>query len=170
MATSHEEKSDKNTMVSTNQRLVTILLVLLIILVILIILGIIESFLMMGRGMMNGGTMSGNVPLVIQSNGESIFKTGIDADGDGIQNSMISGMGCSMCHGTDGHGSQMMGHNIPCNTFECLSADGYTEDLIKRAIIQGIAEDGRQLDPMMPRWQMSDSDLNDLINYLKTLP
>ena len=170
MTTTHDEKRDKNPTLSTHQRLVTVLLVLLIILVTLLIIGIIGSFLMMGRGMMNGGMMSGNVPLVIQSNGESIFKTGIDADGDVIQNSMMSGMGCSMCHGMDGHGSQMMGHNIPCNTFECLSADGYTEDLIKRAIIQGIAEDGRQLDPMMPRWQMSDSDLKDLINYLKTLP
>ena len=122
---------------------------------------------------MNGGMMGmgGNAPLITGSNGERIFKTGIDARGQAIQNNMMSGMGgFAMCHGAAGHGSQMMGRTVPCNTFKCLSTDGYTEELFKRAITRGIAEDGHQLDPMMPRWQMSDSDLNDLIRYLKTLP
>jgi cytochrome c oxidase subunit 2 len=42
--------------------------------------------------------------------------------------------------------------------------------LIKRAVTQGIGADGRKLDLIMPRWQMSDTDLNDLIAYLKTMP
>lgn len=115
--------------------------------------------------------MGGNAPLGSGSNGERIFKTGFNARGEPIPNSMMSGMGgCAMCHGIDGHGGQMMGRPEPCNTFKCLSAEGFTEDLVKRAIIHGIDQNGKQLDLMMPRWQMSDNDLNDLITYLKTLP
>ncbi len=45
----------------------------------------------------------------------------------------------------------------------------YTDELIKRAITQGVGADGKRLDPPMPVWQMSDSDFNDLLGYLKTL-
>ncbi len=172
MTTTDKEKIEMDTTTTTNQRLVTIVLVLLIILLALLVIGIVAGFIMMSGGMMGmGGMMGGNAPLITGSNGERIFKTGIDARGQAIQNSMMSGMGgCAMCHGADGQGGQMMGRTIPCNTFKCLSADGYNEDLIKRAITQGIDQDGHPLDLMMPRWQMSDSDLNDLISYLKTLP
>lgn len=172
-----------NTTPTTKHLLITILLVLLIILVALLVIGIAASFAVMsggmvgiGRTMMNGNAppfpgRDGNTDVVPGSNGELIFETGIDARGVVISNSMMPSMGgCAMCHGTDGHGSQMMGRTVPCNTFRCLSADGYTEDLIKRAITQGVAEDGHQLNPMMPRWQISGSDLNDLLSYLKTLP
>ena len=166
-----KEKITMNTDSTTNQLLATVVLVLLIILLALLVIGTVAGFFMMGGGMMGMMNMGGNAPLVTGSNGERIFKTGIDVRGEAIQNSMIPGMGgCAMCHGTDGHGGQMMGRTVPCNTFTCLSADGYTEDLIKRAITQGIDQDGHQLDLMMPRWQISESDLNDLISYLKTLP
>lgn len=75
-----------------------------------------------------------------------------------------------MCHGLAGQGGQMMGRTVPCNTFRCLSAAGYSEDLIQRAVMQGIGADGRQLDLMMPRWQISDGDFADLSAYLKSLP
>ena len=115
--------------------------------------------------------MGGSQPSASASNGERIFKSGVNAQGDAIGNSMMTGMGgCSMCHGLDGHGGQMMGRAEPCNTFKCLTARGYSADLIKRAVTQGLAVDGRPLDLMMPRWQMSDSDLNDLITYLQSLP
>ena len=58
MNTTDKEKIDMNTIVTTNQRLVTILIVLLIILLVLLIIGIVLVFLMMG-GMMNGGMMGG---------------------------------------------------------------------------------------------------------------
>jgi len=50
---------DMNTTVTTNQRLVTILLVLLILLLILLVIGTVVGFLMIGGGMMNGGMMNG---------------------------------------------------------------------------------------------------------------
>lgn len=63
-----------------------------------------------------------------------------------------------------------MGRAEPCNTFKCLGAAGYDANLIKRAVTHGIGAEGRQLDLMMPRRQISDSDLNDLVAYVKTLP
>ena len=54
-----KEKIDMNIAVTTNQRLVTILLVVLIILLILLIIGIVVVFLMMGGMMgMNGQGMN----------------------------------------------------------------------------------------------------------------
>jgi len=45
----------------------------------------------------------------------------------------------------------------------------YTDETIKRAITQGEDPDGEPLDWPMPRWTMSDEDLNDLLEYLKGL-
>ena len=64
----------------------------------------------------------------------------------------------------------MMGTAIPADiSTQALKEHHYTDALIKRAIVQGIDEDGEPLNWTMPRWQMSEADLNGLINYLKTL-
>lgn len=96
----------------------------------------------------------------------------------------MHGGGCVLCHGTHGRGGVpvMMGTAIPTDIrYKSLTggekhAHGgeekehrYTDALIKRAITQGIAADGKLLDWTMPRWQMSEADLGALIDYLKTL-
>jgi len=58
MTTIDKEKIDMNTTVSTNQRLVTILLVLLILFLILLVIGTVAGFLMMGGGMMGWDGMT----------------------------------------------------------------------------------------------------------------
>ena len=59
MTTTDTEKVDMNTSVTTNQRLVTILLILLITILGLLVLGIVARFLMMGGMMgMNGQMMN----------------------------------------------------------------------------------------------------------------
>jgi hypothetical protein len=45
----------------------------------------------------------------------------------------------------------------------------YTEETIKRAITEGVEPDGEPLDWPMPRWSISDEDLDDLVDFLKTL-
>jgi len=45
----------------------------------------------------------------------------------------------------------------------------YTDELIKRAITQRLNPAGERLAFPMPRWQMSASDLDDLLDYLKRL-
>ena len=40
------------------------------------------------------------------------------------------------------------------------------EETFKRAVTEGVEPDGEPLDEAMPRWRMSDQDLEDLIAYL----
>ncbi len=126
------------------------------------------------------------------SNGERIFFTGINDAGQRIRFSggpawlWMRGGGCATCHGADGRGGfpVMMGTQIPPNiTYRALTEgedkqegeeagkepELYTDELIKRAITKGLEASGEPLDLTMPRWQMSEADLNDLIDYLKTL-
>jgi cytochrome c oxidase subunit II len=45
----------------------------------------------------------------------------------------------------------------------------YTDAIIKQAITQGLDPAGEPLDWTMPRWQMAEADLTDLLVYLKML-
>ena len=45
----------------------------------------------------------------------------------------------------------------------------YTEETLKRAITQGLNPAGEPLEELMPRWQMSEQDLDDLVDFIKTL-
>ncbi len=49
-----------------------------------------------------------------------------------------------------------------------LVKDSMSDDDIKIAVTKGIHEN-KTLDWCMLRWQMSDDDLNDLLQYLKEL-
>lgn len=42
----------------------------------------------------------------------------------------------------------------------------YTILLLERAISRGIDNDGDKLSPVMPRWQMSQTDLKDVAVYV----
>ena len=71
----------------------------------------------------------------------------------------------------------MMGRlDAPNITYTALTSEKgedehepFTDELIKTAITRGLEPDGERLSDNMPRWQMSDRDLDDLIDYLKTL-
>ncbi|NCO66917.1 MAG: hypothetical protein COW32_03120 [Candidatus Aquicultor secundus] len=111
------------------------------------------------------------------SNGEQIFFTGtssrdtITVTGGPFWFQMHDG-GCANCHGPDGRGGTtvMMGRFIAPNiTYKELQKEGFNNDLIKRAVTRGQDEKGGTLSSNMPRWHMSDQDLNDAIDYLKTL-
>ncbi len=91
---------------------------------------------------------------------------------------MPSGLACANCHGRNGQGDTirfMMGsYEVPNITWPELSTQSsdrpaYTEETLKRAITQGIGSDGDPLEYPMPRWQMSNSDLDDLVAFIKTL-
>ncbi len=45
----------------------------------------------------------------------------------------------------------------------------YTDETIKRAITQGLNPAGEPLDYTMPRFRMTEEQLNDLLEFLKTL-
>lgn len=117
-----------------------------------------------------------------------------DMHGGGMMGGMVmrGGMGCADCHGPEGRGRsvQMMmtSFTAPDIRYTTLTSeemahgpeegdghDGekehppYTDETIKRAITQGIDPAGEPLAWPMPRWSMSDEDLDDLITYLKML-
>lgn len=133
-----------------------------------------------------------------KSNGEQIYFTATSQRGNPISYEIMGTMhmqgghmACVDCHGPDGRGrtvQMMMGSfQAPDIRFSTLTSPEhvheereesqphtmehppYTVETIKRAIIQGIDPGGHNLKTFMPRWQMSNEDLYDLINFLKSL-
>lgn len=98
-----------------------------------------------------------------------------------------SQLACVDCHGPDARGGQHVMHmtvmDAPDIRWSTLSQaehgehgdEGemdhppYDEAAFKQAVTQGLNPGGARLDPAMPRWRMSEQDLQDLIAYLKTL-
>jgi hypothetical protein len=101
--------------------------------------------------------------------------------------------GCFACHseldwqangfpakaGTEGAGRVWDREGLPFLTAPNITPDvrtgagTWTDDMLARAIREGIGHDGRTLFPVMPYSQyrsMSDEDLASLIVYLRTIP
>ena len=139
-----------------------------------------------------GPAWRGMVPFTgdFASNGERIFFTGTSATGPTISTEMPgmhrmpSGrMACANCHGSDGRGGtvrmMMSSFDAPDIRYSALTegehaeteADHppYTDEDIKRAVTEGIDPAGEPLEWIMPRWNMTDAQLNDLIAFLQTL-
>ncbi len=109
-----------------------------------VIIGLIAaSQLSSSREMMPGGMMMGNGGMMkdkgmmggmmknmgkidqktkFSSNGERIFFTGINSNGEKIKNSHgMEGVGCAMCHGSDGGGMRMMMMEVPSLKWQYLT-------------------------------------------------
>ncbi len=132
-----------------------------------------------GRGPGDGAGASGSY----SSAGERIWLTGVGVDDRLIRRTappiaegslMMGGGGCGSCHAQDGRGGtirMMMGPAIeaPDVTYSALIKEGFTDATIARAIRDGLHERGEPLDTAMPRWQMSNADVDATIAYLKVL-
>jgi mono/diheme cytochrome c family protein len=91
----------------------------------------------------------------------------------------MMGGGCVRCHGSDGAGGyarMMGGFEAPDIRYSTLTSpheehdeEGWSDRDIRRAIVDGVEPDGEELDPVMPRWRLSDAELRALIDYLKEL-
>jgi cytochrome c oxidase subunit 2 len=108
------------------------------------------------------------------ANGRMIFLTGKDSQGFRI-NALRPPLrtSCAACHRANGSG----GVHLPGGA---VSADlrqkalaavkpAYTLDSLERAISTGIDNQGKPLDPVMPRWRMTPRDLHDVAEYVQTL-
>jgi mono/diheme cytochrome c family protein len=108
-------------------------------------------------------------------NGRAIFMTGRDLAGQRITASPPPyRSSCMQCHRADGSG----GVHLPGGA---VSADlrhqamvneqkhPYTIALLERAIATGVDNEGQKLNPIMPRWRMSKSDLHDVAAYVARL-
>lgn len=145
----------------------------------------------------NNGTTWGTGSF--DSNGERIYFTAtsergtpITYTGGPIQGMMMMGgnMACVSCHGTDVQGGRHVMHmetmDAPDIRWTALSSghdhggEGHSdseqenlkaftfEDFLN-AVEKGKHPDGDELSIDMPRWKMSEADLRDLMDYLKTL-
>ncbi len=123
------------------------------------------------------------------SNGERIYYLGIDSDGQRIRFRggphwlRMMGGSCVNCHGPNGKGGLpvMMGTHLPGDIqYSALvsgehhgdeesEGEAYTDEDIRRAIREGIEPSGERMDRTMPRWDIPDEDMNDLLEYLKEL-
>jgi cytochrome c553 len=118
------------------------------------------------------------------SNGERIYFTSTSERGTAItytsgpaSNGWMMGSGqlaCASCHGPEGRGGT---HNMGMMRvmtakdirWSALQGEFDTEKF-RLALTKGQDPDGTQLNTDMPRWNIGDEDLADLIAYLKTLP
>ncbi len=92
---------------------------------------------------------------------------------------------CESCHRRSGMGTLEGQQVVPAIAGHVLFSDlqlptsqhpstpiqrpAYTRETLKLAVTQGIDANGRILDPFMPRYNMSDEDLDSLIVYLNQL-
>lgn len=119
------------------------------------------------------------------ADGEIVFRTGTDADGRPIPytNGLPMLTSCAACHGDRGQGGRvqvmMRAVEVPGISWPELTEanheagaaghEPYTEATLRRAITTGVDPDGEPLDPLMPRWQLSDQVWEALLAYLRTL-
>lgn len=115
--------------------------------------------------------------------GERIFRYGLDADGNPISRSggMMRRAGCAGCHGGDGTGRSTAMFVAPDITYENLTdpagmrePDGsrghtYTDELIKRAVTEGVDAEGEAISWPMPQWRLSEEQWSALLDYLQSL-
>ena len=96
---------------------------------------------------------------------------------------------CADCHGPQGRGGRvtmmMQSFNAPDITWDNLTEEEhqegktgeeeheehppYTEETLRRAITRGVDPAGEPLDELMSRWRMSETDLDDLVEFIMTL-
>jgi len=120
-----------------------------------------------------------------RSNGERIYFTATSERGTAItytsgpaSNGWMMGGGgrlaCASCHGPDGRGGvHTMGMMQVMDAKDIrwsVLASEFDQEKFRLAVVEGKDPDGTQLKPDMPRWSISNDDLADLTDYLKTLP
>ena len=120
------------------------------------------------------------------SNGERIYFTATSERGAAITYTggpasngwmMMGGGGrlaCASCHGPDGRGglhSMGMMQAMDAKDIRWSALEGeFDPEKFRLAVTKGQDPDGTKLKTDMPRWNISNDDLADLIDYLKTLP
>ncbi|MBL7049862.1 MAG: cytochrome c [Nitrospira sp.] len=124
-------------------------------------------------------------------NGRSIYFKGISLRSGMLTHSYGTGLlteednhTCVVCHGDYGEGEELDDERVaiaPDIRYSVLLEKqycheghegvhvAYTDKLIKRSIVEGINPIGKMFSKDMPRYNMSDEDFNDLLEFLKTL-
>lgn len=121
--------------------------------------------------------------------GKEIFLRGTSPSGGDVTALMgeagvevpASALPCANCHGRDGQGKPEGGVSPSNLTWDALTKSygvrhesgrehpPYTLPLLKRAITMGIDPAGNELHVAMPRYRMSQQDMDDLLSYIQKL-
>jgi hypothetical protein len=119
-----------------------------------------------------------------RSNGERIYFTATSERGTAITYTsgpassgwMMGGgqLACASCHGPNGRGGvhnmgMMQAMTAKDIRWSALQSE-FDAEKFRLAVTKGQDPDGTQLNTDMPRWNIGNDDLADLIPYLKTLP
>ena len=125
-----------------------------------------------------------------EARGKIIYATGRGAAGRPLYFRLLTageralpanGVFCANCHGADGKGGRegnivmaditygTLSRSLPASPPWNKARVAYTDALLARAITRGLDSSGQQLDASMPRWILSDPELQDLLKYLKRL-
>jgi mono/diheme cytochrome c family protein len=125
-----------------------------------------------------------------EARGKIIYTTGRGAAGRLLYFRLLTagdralpanGIVCANCHGADGKGGREGNIIMADITYGTLSRPlpasppwnkaraPYTDALLARAITRGLDSSGQQLDASMPRWVLSEPELQDLLKYVKRL-
>ena len=113
-------------------------------------------------------------PAAELANGRSIFQTGRDSGGRQIvANPPALFPKCAACHYPNGAGGRHFPHDVVSADLRhsALVADQhppYTLATLERAISTGVDNQGQRLSTIMPRWQLSSTDLHDVAYYVLT--
>jgi mono/diheme cytochrome c family protein len=82
-------------------------------------------------------------------------------------------LACASCHGPDGRGgehSMGMMQVMDAKDIRWSVLEGeFDPESFRLAVVEGMDPDGTQLSTDMPRWNIGNDDLADLIDYLRTL-
>jgi hypothetical protein len=102
--------------------------------------------------------------------GEPITFTGGPAFGGMMMGSYLT---CASCHGPTARGGRHIMHmqtmDAPDIRWSALQ-DEFDAEKFRLAVVEGQDPDGTQMNPGMPHWQISDTDLADLFAFLQSLP
>jgi mono/diheme cytochrome c family protein len=108
------------------------------------------------------------------ANGRSIFQTGRDSNGTRIAASPPALYPkCASCHRSNGAGGRKfpdgaVSADLRHSALVTHQQHPYTLALLERAISSGVDNDRHRLDPVMPRWKLSQRDLHDVAEYVLT--
>jgi mono/diheme cytochrome c family protein len=131
------------------------------------------------------------------SNGERIYFSATSERGTRIRSRGGSAFGgmmtgrqtCASCHGSDGRGGvhwmHMQRMDAPDIRWSTLASEAhgghdggdehsesetaYDEAAFARAVTEGVTPGGATLSRDMPRWQIGEADLQDLVAFMKSL-
>src|SRR6185295_6806471 len=124
-----------------------------------------------------------------EESGKKIFAEGVSPSGAtisaavGVQSTRVAGsiVPCANCHGADGLGRPEASVRPSIITWQELTKpyghshesgrkhSAFTEKTLANALLRGVDPAGNRLDPVMPRYTLSERDLSALIAYVKRI-